>query len=243
MAYIYRLDNNINGMWYVGSRSADPKNDCDYLGSSKTIKAAVKKYGKSNFTKTILLECSEYLKYQIESKYLNALDAKNCPSSYNKINYGSGLQKGFKLSDETKKKISIATKKELNPFYGKIHTIESKQKMSEARKGTTLSDSTKQKMSISRSGCKNHQYGKPLSDAQKKKMSDTVKNKFKNPLNNPNTNKTIYHFTHKEHGDFIGMRFELIKKYSLNSSHLSKVIKGKLSHTKGWKLAVDGQKI
>lgn len=60
--------------------------------------------------------------------------------------------KGKKLSEEHKQKISSnhANFKENNhPFYGKHHTEQSKQKMSEAHKGKKHSEETKKKMSES----------------------------------------------------------------------------------------------
>ena len=55
MYYIYRIVNNISGKTYIGQRkyNRDPKND-KYMGSGKVLKQAYEKYGKVNFTKTIL---------------------------------------------------------------------------------------------------------------------------------------------------------------------------------------------
>lgn len=49
--YFYRITNKINGKYYLGVRSysGDPEKDY-YMGSGPAIRAAVRKYGKQNFT-------------------------------------------------------------------------------------------------------------------------------------------------------------------------------------------------
>ena len=50
--YFYRITNKINGKYYLGVRSysGDPEKDY-YMGSGPVIRAAVRKYGKQNFTR------------------------------------------------------------------------------------------------------------------------------------------------------------------------------------------------
>ena len=58
---------------------------------------------------------------------------------------------------------------------GKKLTQEHKRKISETRKGNKLSEETKRKMSESRKGDKNIFYGKKLSEEHKRKISETRK--------------------------------------------------------------------
>ena len=63
--------------------------------------------------------------------------------------------KNKKLSEETKKKISEASKGEKHPMYGKHHTEETRQKISKSNKGRKRSEETKNKISEARKGKKN----------------------------------------------------------------------------------------
>ena len=68
------------------------------------------------------------------------------PHEYN-ILPKAGSSLGHKHSDKTKTKISGAMTGAKNPMYGKNHSDESKQIMSDTKKGQTLSDKTKTKIS------------------------------------------------------------------------------------------------
>lgn len=52
---VYKTTNLINGKFYIGQ---DSKNNPKYLGSGKLLTLALKKYGKHNFKKEIIEECS-----------------------------------------------------------------------------------------------------------------------------------------------------------------------------------------
>jgi len=50
---LYRIVNKVNNKFYIGVHKTKDIND-DYYGSGHSIKAAIEKYGKENFTKKIL---------------------------------------------------------------------------------------------------------------------------------------------------------------------------------------------
>lgn len=53
-------------------------------------------------------------------------------------------------------------------------------------------------------------------------------------LNNPESNKTIYQFYHKQFGLVECTQFELRQKYKFNHAHLSQVCSGRRIFTAGW---------
>ena len=85
--------------------------------------------------------------------------------------YGKvGPNKGKIFSEETKRKISEATKGKNNPMYGKIFSKEHRLKISEANTGKKHTEETKRKMSDSG-------QGKVFSKEHKKKLSLAHKGK------------------------------------------------------------------
>ena len=65
---IYKTINLINGKIYVGK---DTKNNSNYYGSGTILLLAIKKYGKENFEKTILENCSNENELNLKEIYCN----------------------------------------------------------------------------------------------------------------------------------------------------------------------------
>lgn len=98
--YLYEIKNNLNGKIYIGIHSTENIND-GYMGSGSLIIKAVKRYGKNNFTKTILEYCdNRELLVELEKKVVNQqfVDRKD---TYNLSVGGSSMNSTWKKSNET----------------------------------------------------------------------------------------------------------------------------------------------
>ena len=54
--FIYKTTNLLNGKYYYGAHSTENEKD-NYLGSGVSLERAIKKYGKKNFIREIILYC------------------------------------------------------------------------------------------------------------------------------------------------------------------------------------------
>jgi group I intron endonuclease len=186
--YIYITTNLINGKQYIGQHKAT-KFSPSYKGSGKILKLAIEKYGKENFSTDILEWCYNRDELAEREKYWIALfDATSNSNWYNITPGGYGVQ----LFGED------------NHMFGKHHTEETKQKISEKLIGVMsgeknpmygvhleVSEGTRKKISESLTGLmvgeKNPMYGKPaanrgkpMSEESKKKLSKSLTGKHPN---------------------------------------------------------------
>ena len=157
--YIYKITNNVNGNFYIGRRQCEcPIKMDDYFGSGKRLKAAIKKYGKHNFTKEVIRECSDYDKLVQTEKELVTNELINNNMCYNLALGGHGgytfyKNRIFKHSSESKAKISAANKGRKRPelsennhiakyWVNKKRSDEDKQKKSSAAKKRVIKGTT-----------------------------------------------------------------------------------------------------
>jgi hypothetical protein len=101
----------------------------------------------------------------------------------NKTNGGEGCP-GYIYTEEYRKKLSENIKGENNPFYGRKHTDETKQKIRELNIGKKLLEETKEKIKKSMTGENNPNYGKrgkKHTEGWKKNHSDAMSGE-KNPF-------------------------------------------------------------
>lgn len=160
---VYKVTNKINNKIYIGVHGTKNPND-GYMGSGKLIMKAIKKYGDLNFNKEILFEYDDkedaYLK---EAELVN----KNFILETNNYNLVIGGRGGYVPSGVD------------HQMYGKQHSEESKERMSNAKKeyykththsfyGKTQSDKMKSKIA---KGMRLYYQDNPLSNETKKKMS------------------------------------------------------------------------
>ena len=133
--FIYITTNMVNGMRYLGQKGFDRGGNWrTYLGSGKVFKKALKKYGAENFSRNIICLCfseEELNKTEYDiSVFLNVVEDDNW---YN-LCYGGGAPKGLHMSEERRLQLSIERKGTGvgpdNPYFGKHHTEEVKQRLS-----------------------------------------------------------------------------------------------------------------
>ncbi len=153
--FIYITTNLINNMKYIGQHTGFKTN---YLGSGTLLKAAIRKYGRENFSREIIAYANTQKELdQLEQYYIQKYNAVASSMYYNIIPGGPGTGSGSSnpmfgkkhsestkvkirnkriennhiyQTDAIKKKLSIASKGENNPMFGKQHTEEAKKKMS-----------------------------------------------------------------------------------------------------------------
>lgn len=110
MPYVYETCNLITNNKYIGYCSKEPNKSKSYLGSGKILNAAIKKYGKENFSKTILKEFDNETDARLYEEYLiDKYDAINSSDYYNLTKGGFGGWSDAAItsrsSDKTKNKI------------------------------------------------------------------------------------------------------------------------------------------
>ena len=167
--------NNVNGKVYIGqalnSKRRLYKHKYDLRRgkhSNSHLQSAWNKYREFNFSFLIVEKCTEEHLDDAERFWIKSCDSTNPKKGYNLEDGGTN---GYKVLEETKKKISLKNKGENNPFYGKKHSLESRRKMSESRSGekncwhsSNLTEDDRKRMRERVEGEKNPQWGTSIID-------------------------------------------------------------------------------
>lgn len=179
MHKIYLITNLLNHKKYVGiTKFSIEERFLQHTKKGFLLTEAVQKYGKQKFSIELIEEVeSAERAYELEIFYIKKYNTK-APSGYNLTDGGDGIF-GWQPTDEYRQECSERTrqlhKNQKIGMYGKNHTKETIQKMSESLKGNQnclgriLSEETKLKISSSHKG-------KSLSDETKKKISENHHN-------------------------------------------------------------------
>lgn len=122
------------------------------------------KYGEVDLLFSVLLECEK------ESLLINEQSFIYLYKPYFNICPTAGSSLGVIRSDEWRAKISTAMLGRKNPFYGKHHSTEAREKMSAASKGKPKSKEHRAKLSAAKSGKNHPMYGKHLPNETKAKI-------------------------------------------------------------------------
>ena len=177
---VYCIKNTVNNKEYIGltTRTLEKRwkqhiyesNKQDSWEWNTPLGNAIKKYGKDSFQVFVLEECSS--ETELKQKEIQLIKERKSLSTENGYNLtlGGDGRLGYKLSEETKRKIgegnigkvmsneakekmSVAAKKrsvgKLSPMDGKKHTDDALKKISESSKGRIFSEESRIKKSES----------------------------------------------------------------------------------------------
>ena len=234
---IYNITNIINDKIYCGSshdikhrwysHRADLRRN---KHSNIHLQRSWNQYGELSFKFDIVEECPIDRLQEREQYHLDI--AKQEPDKfYNMAIDVIAPARGYKHSEETKRKLHDMNVGENGYWFGKKASKETKDKQSLARKGKPSWASThKEEMSKIQNG---NQYGLGY------KHTQDHKNKISKLMigNDYGLDKTIYTFKHKITNEiFTGIARDFYKKYDLCSGHISRLLNGKKPQYKGWTL-------
>lgn len=171
--YIYLIENILNGHKYVGKSNGKRKN---YFGSGVAIKNAIEKYGKENFIKSILEECSLEELNDKEKEWISKLNTYK-GDGYNLTPGGDGWMSGITHSEATLKAMRD------NPSQrGRKRSIETIEKIKKSLKKYRDSLTEEQRKDIyGKSGAKLKGRNKTFSEEHKRNLSLGQKGKCKAP--------------------------------------------------------------
>lgn len=139
--FIYMTTNLITNEKYIDKHYGTE--DDSYLGSGKILQRAILKYGKENFKREILyISQNVEENNQKEKEFIKAYNAIEDKNFYNIAEGGDGGDIFHTLpleqQDQLRERARLQCTGEGNPMYGKHHSEETKQKMSDAKKGKKL---------------------------------------------------------------------------------------------------------
>lgn len=163
---VYKHKNKINNKVYIGITIQKPQHrwgkDGNGYKQNKYFYSAIQKYGWDNFEHIILFENLEPdVAYKKEQELIALYKSNSKEYGYNQSVGGEFGSLGCSMSEDARKKISLANK------------------------GKTLSDEAKEKDRLAHLGCKNAMWGKPSPRKGKKfgAMSEPHKAKLREKSN------------------------------------------------------------
>lgn len=155
--FIYKTTNNVNQRIYVGKSKFNNEN---YLGSGRLIKAAIKKYGKTNFSKEII--DNAYTLNEINQKEIYWIKTLKSHISEGGYNIAWGGEGGDTLTGNPRRKEILA-----NRDYSYIGKESYRKHMSDVMRGNP-------KLIYSLSG-------RHLSEDHKDAIKDGIQKSIKDP--------------------------------------------------------------
>jgi group I intron endonuclease len=199
MGFIYKITNIVNNKSYIGltSQSLEKRMQNHLYAISKDkgcpiLGAAIKKYGIENFKMTLIIICFDSDLGYYEKEYIKKYNTQ-APHGYNILEGGIGGGFQGKLhSPETKQKISNSFKTFVknNPSYIQRLSERTKLQMqnTDVREYMNKSEKWKAALKEGRVGARAHKDGK-VSDATRTKIKNSLNLYYENNIINTNTEK------------------------------------------------------
>lgn len=145
LAILYETTNTLNGKIYIGVRTLrGTSNDDTYLGSGKHLKAAIRKYGKQNFTRKTLIKSTPDYCYELEAKivdqrFIDSTDTYNlCLGGIGGLRVSDGAERISKAQRRIWNTASQNFREERKQFLKSIKPAEPKGKNSHHWQGYWL---------------------------------------------------------------------------------------------------------
>lgn len=125
MACVYKIENSITGMVYIGSTNNFTRRKNEHFGElrrkehhSSKLQDDYDKYGENVFIMSVIEECSDDVRHDLEQHYIDIYDAAH--KGYNTSDSAYFSKAGFCIMNKNG---------ENNPFYGKHHSEETKERL------------------------------------------------------------------------------------------------------------------
>jgi len=216
---VYKTTNIITGKIYIGK---DESNNPLYLGSGRILKKAIKKYGKNNFIKEIIEECSSRESLNEKEIYwINKYNSTDPKIGYNIAQGGTGGNTYFGKNESELEEIKLKISNSLKDREFTDNHREKLSKSASLRKGNkpckfknqkmdeylgeTYSNEIKDKI---RKSLKEH-YASGMSEEQKQKISKALKGRKLGPMSDEHREKLKESFKKRD----AVKREKLINKY------------------------------
>lgn len=218
---VYIITNTINNKVYVGQAQDLYIRTKHHISDERNplLKKAFKKYGLDKFTINVLEQCEIEKLDDREQYWMDYYEVTDRNKGYN-ICPIAGSTRGVKKSQEERKQMSERASQRigaLNPFYGKEHSEETKEKIRKRKLNQKVSEETKLKLSQAHTG-------KKFSEERKMAISRGLKGKKR-------TKEHCEHISESRKG--ISMSDE--QKKSISKTIREKIDKGEIDYSGRYK--------
>ena len=226
MTGIYKVTNNINGLFYIGAAKDIQKRWSMHRAPSKIkngkckIDAAYREFGIENFTFEVVEECPIENLYEREKYWISTLNPQ-----YNQCSGGKGVSGRVYTEEQLRKASELSKKAWLRKTKEEQEYIIT-HNLTGPKEGHVVSQETREKL-------RNANIGKKQSEETRSKRSIKMKSSM---LGNTNGNKPVVALT--ANGEFAGWyaSSKIAADFlGINPTTLTHCLKGRRNHCSGYK--------